>query len=128
MRIGDLFYLHDKKILIVDINGALSDDSKRQLALAGASIIGPLSNLADALLTLALHGPDAAIIDVIVEDSDMVEIARRLDDLQIPFVFAEISARAEASSLDGFYLNGDVDELRKITQTLFEGSTTLRLH
>lgn len=128
MRIGDLFYLLEKKILIVDINGALSEDSKRQLALAGASIIGPLSNLADALLAAALHGPDAAIIDVIVKASDMVEIARRLDDLQIPFVFAEISARAEALSLGGFYLNGDLDELRKITRALFEGSTTLRLH
>lgn len=128
MQIVDLFYLLDKKILIMDIHGALCQASKRQLALAGASIVGPLSNLEDVLLALGLRAPDAAIIDVLAEAPDMIELAQRLDDLGTPFIFASISARAKASGMEGFYLNGDIGELRKITQALFEDSVSLRLH
>lgn len=128
MRTGDLFYLIDKKILIMDINGALCEASKRQLALAGASIVGPLSNLEDVFLTLGIRTPDAVIIDVLADAADMIEIVQRLDDLGTPFIFASISARAEASSTEGFYLNGSIDELRKITQALFEDRVSLRFH
>lgn len=128
MQIVDLFYLLDKKILIMDVNGALCEASKRQLALAGASIVGPLSKRDDVLLALPLHDPDAVIIDMLAEASDMVEIVRTLDDLGTPFLFATISDRADASNKDGFNLDGDINALRKITQALFSGSVSLRFH
>lgn len=128
MRIVDLFYLLDRKILIMDINGTLCEASKRQLALAGASIVGPLSNVEDVLLALALHAPDALIIDVSVEADEMIEIVRKLDELGTPFIFAAMSGESEALIKDGFNLNGDINELRKITQALFSDSVSLRFH
>lgn len=119
MRITDLFYLLDRKILIMDVKDGLCDTSKRQLALAGASIIGPLANVDDVLLATALHGPDAAIIEVRAEDKDILQIARKLESLQIPFIFAAISTKANDFLQEGFNLNGDVNELRYITQALF---------
>jgi len=119
MRINDLFYLLDKKILIMDVHDGLSDASKRQLALAGASIIGPLSNVNDVLLAIALHEPDAVIIEARADERDIVQIARRFESLKVPFIFASISTRAKDFLQGGFNLNGDVEELRNITHALF---------
>jgi len=119
MQISDLFYLLGKKILILDVNDGLSDASRKQLALSGASIIGPLKRADDVLLAIPPHKPDAAIIEVTADDRDLVLIARRLENLRIPFVFAAISTDSKDFIQDGFNLNGKRDEFRKITRALF---------
>jgi len=119
MHVNDLFYLLDKKILIMDVHDRMCDASKRQLALSGASIIGPVISATGLIRGVSRHRPDAVIIDVTVVDQDIVRIARKLETLKIPFVFAAISTETEDFVPDGFNLNGDVEELRKITKALF---------
>lgn len=119
MQINDLFYLLDKKILILDVYEKVSDASKRQLALSGASVIGPVVSARDALLAVSSHELDAVIMEMRAGDCDIVVIVHRLEKLQIPFLFAAIATNDRDFVPDGFNLNGDVDELRKITQALF---------
>ena len=128
MQINDLFYLLDKTILIMDVHEQMGDASKRQLALSGVSIIGPVTSANDLLLTVSLHRPDAVIIEMRADDRDIFEIVQRLENLNIPFVFAAISGNKRDFVPSGFNLNGDVDELRKITRALFLKPVSDEIH
>ncbi|MDQ1184324.1 hypothetical protein [Agrobacterium larrymoorei] len=119
MQINDFFYLLEKKILIMDGHEGVCDASKRQFALSGVSIIGPVASVKDVSRAVSFHEPDAVIIDIRADDCDIVEIADRLYNLKIPFVFAAISTNKRDFVREGFNLNGDVAELRKITRALF---------
>ncbi|AEQ51745.1 response regulator [Pelagibacterium halotolerans] len=73
--------VEDEYLIALNIEMAMID--------LGASVIGPFSQVDDALT--ALKGatlPDAAILDINVRGRQVFPVADRLQERQIPFVFA----------------------------------------
>ena len=128
MRVEDVFHLVDKKILIMDLSDNLPQASRDQMALAGATIVGPLVSVEHVLLAIPLHEPDALIIDVDMEATGIARIVSVLEEKSTPYVFASIGVDYIEFADEGFSLNGDADDLRKIIRALFVEQAPFSLH
>ena len=85
--------LAGRKVLIVEDDYYLATDMVRTLGQAGAEIIGPVPSVRDALRLLAAQ-PEAAVLDVELQDGKSFPIADALTQRDIPFVFATGSVEA----------------------------------
>lgn len=80
--------LTDRRILVVEDEYFLADDIGWALHALGAEIVGPVGDLSEALILLDHCGPlDGAILDVNIQDENCFPLARKLQMLQVPFVF-----------------------------------------
>lgn len=82
------------RILIVEddvLNGFLMEEA---LQLAGYEVVGPARTVSRALALLEDSVVDAAILDLQIEDETSLAVARRLDDLGIPWAMATGHARS----------------------------------
>ncbi|MGK6312317.1 response regulator [Neorhizobium sp. DT-125] len=77
-----------KRILIVEDEYFLADETRRRLDQFGATVIGPAAHVEEALALIKQVEIDAAILDVHLGDQFVFPVAEELDRLDIPFVFA----------------------------------------
>ncbi len=80
--------LAGRRVLVVEDEYFVACDFCDWLEAAGAVIVGPAPDAAQACALLVSQRPDAAVIDINLGDGASYEVASRLADLQIPFAFA----------------------------------------
>ncbi len=87
---GDLSALQEgRRVLVVENDFMLADDLRRDLEREGADVMGPVASVAEALdLLRSEPSPDAAILDVFLDDEVSYSVADILRGRGIPFVFA----------------------------------------
>lgn len=80
--------LEGLKILIVEDEAAVSFLVEDMLQDLGCTLVWHASNVKEALGILAEHRPDAAVLDVNLRDELAYPVAERLDEMEVPFIFA----------------------------------------
>jgi len=91
---------------------------------AGATIVGPVSTLVDALERLISQMVDGVIIDIEVDEFALVELSKILDELCVPFLFVT----GHRSTVGPYILIDDVVELAKIGLALFSPPRARTVH
>jgi CheY-like chemotaxis protein len=76
------------RVLIVEDEYFLANDLERALRHEGAEIVGPISELPEAIRQVEEDGFDAAIIDINLHGQSACPVADKLAEEHIPFVFA----------------------------------------
>jgi DNA-binding NtrC family response regulator len=77
------------KVLVVDDDYFIADETRRTLATDGAEVVGPVASVEAALaLIAAAPGIDAAVLDVNLRDVMVYPVADALIERGVPFVFA----------------------------------------
>lgn len=84
----NLKLLSGKRILIVEDEYLVAEETRRVLEKCGAHVIGPVSNVQDGIALVHAGGIDAAVLDIKLNDELVFPLADLLDSLGIPFVFA----------------------------------------
>jgi PAS domain S-box-containing protein len=79
--------LENLRILLVEDDFYLAGDAERALRGAGAVVEGPYPSQSQAEDALARQRPDCAMIDINLGSGPSFELARRLRQHQVPFVF-----------------------------------------
>ena len=81
--------LKGKRILIVEDEWLLADHIDAIVVRAGGDVIGPAATVAEALALLAGDDrrPDAATLNVKLDDQLSYDVADRLTALGVPYVF-----------------------------------------
>lgn len=81
--------LKGKQILIVEDEWLLADHIGAIVAKAGGDIVGPAASVVEAMTLLARNGrlPDAATLNVRLDDQLSYPVADRLTELGVPYVF-----------------------------------------
>jgi CheY-like chemotaxis protein len=74
-------------VLVIEDDFYLADDAQQTLEAAGAKVLGPVSNAADALELLARTHPDCALVDVNLGGGANFVSAEALQQQGVPFVF-----------------------------------------
>jgi len=75
------------RVLVVEDDFYLATDAARALSVAGAEVLGPCATEADAREELAQARPDAVLRDINLGSGPTFELAEKLKDENIPFVF-----------------------------------------
>ncbi len=73
-------------ILVVERDDAVANLHERMILDAGFSVGASWSNYASAGTWLSTHSPDAAILDVKLQDKSCVDLAKKLSEREIPFL------------------------------------------
>jgi CheY-like chemotaxis protein len=122
----DLF--NGKTLLVIDQDFFVSEQARRMVESWGGVFI-VVDTVAQALELLRCTHVDAAIIDIDLETRDAFLLCERLDELDVPFVFAFGDSAAEAvRAHGGFALRGAVDALTDIGHGLFRRSAVASAH
>ena len=115
----------DKRILVVEDEYFLADEVRQKLLGLGAVVVGPVETVADALELIDGSEIDAAILDVHLGDEFVFPVADRLDELDIPCVFATgYDPAFIPMAYSGFALCEKPTELAKIARALWGGGPT----
>ncbi|MBW9091644.1 response regulator [Rhizobium wenxiniae] len=110
-----------KRILVVEDEYFLADEVRQKLIALGAKVVGPVASVRDAMELIEASEIDAAILDIHLGDEFVFPVADRLDELNIPFVFATGYDRAFVPvEYTGFALCEKPTELAKIARALWE--------
>jgi DNA-binding NarL/FixJ family response regulator len=72
----------DRRVLIVDDNGAFRAAERQLLERAGFSVVAEADSGGGGVEEAKAHGPDVAIVDVQLPDFDGFEVAARLSELE----------------------------------------------
>jgi DNA-binding response OmpR family regulator len=80
--------LSGKRVLIVEDDNILAMNLASELAVEGATVIGPAATVADALDVIASSELDGAIVDINLGGKAAFPVADALADRRVPFVFA----------------------------------------
>ena len=75
------------RVLVIEDEYLLGADLELALRAVGADVVGPMTNLADALDQADKGGFDVAILDINLGDSNAYGIAARLQQQAVPFLF-----------------------------------------
>jgi ActR/RegA family two-component response regulator len=125
----DIRLFSGKHILVVEDEYFLADDVQRKLLEIGAFVVGPSSNVEDALSLINEYRVDAAILDVHLGDELVFPVAEELERRDIPFVFATgYDPSFIPVKFTGFALCEKPTELGKIARALFKPSPDAELH
>jgi CheY-like chemotaxis protein len=108
-----------KRILVVEDEYFIADDTRRRLESLGASVIGPAASVARAIALIRWHKVDAAILDIKLNGETSYPVAEELERLAIPFVFASAYDRILPQKFQGYLLCSTLDELSLIGEALF---------
>ena len=76
-----------KSILVVEDAFLVGMQLKEDLESLGYSVVGPASTVQKAISLIELHSIHGAILDVNLGHENSTPIAKRLDELQVPFLF-----------------------------------------
>ncbi|MBX4867379.1 MULTISPECIES: response regulator [Rhizobium] len=88
MEESDQKVFSGKRILIVEDEYYLADETRRRLEDLGATIVGPTAKVGHALGLIGREHIDAAILDVCLGDELVFAVADELEERDINFVFA----------------------------------------
>ena len=81
--------LRGRRVLVVEDDYITAQDLLEELLRCGAEVMGPVANVADALILLESGlAPHMAILDIGLGDEKVYPVADALRDRDIPFVFA----------------------------------------
>ncbi|MBX5162033.1 MULTISPECIES: response regulator [unclassified Rhizobium] len=109
-----------KRILIVEDEYFLADETRRTLEDLGAIVVGPTSNVGRALDLIDREHIDAAILDVYLGDELVFAVADELEARDINFVFATGYDPSHIPvKYKGFALCEKPTELEQIAVALF---------
>jgi CheY-like chemotaxis protein len=117
-----------KKVLIVEDEYFLADETRRKLEDIGAVVVGPVGTVKAALELLETEQIDAAILDIHLIDEHVFPVAEELERRDIPFVFATgYDPSILPAKFTGFALCEKPTELGDIAEALF-GTCPSDLH
>ncbi len=109
-----------KRILVVEDEYFLADETRRRLEDLGATVVGPAANIRSALELIAVEQVDAAVLDVHLGDDLVFDVADELERREINFVFATgYDPSFIPQKYEGFALCEKPAELEKIAVALF---------
>lgn len=115
-----LHLLARKRILVVEDEYFLADETRKQLVALKADVIGPVATVEDAFALIETAIVDGAILDIHLGDEFVFPVADKLDTLDIPFVFASgYDPSVLPERFSGFLLCAKPTELSKIAHGLF---------
>lgn len=83
-------------VLVIEDDFYLADDAREALEGAGAKVLGPVSNAADALALLARTRPDCALVDVNLGGGASFVSAEALQQRGVAFVFLTAMKQAQS--------------------------------
>lgn len=86
------------RLLIVEDEWLIADDYASILGQAGYGIVGPCPSVGAALATLEQESVDAALLDIQLQGETSFPVARRLQNLNIPFAFLSGQGREHLPS------------------------------
>lgn len=110
-------------MLVVEDEYFLADETRKVLQAHGATVVGPLANVTDALDILDIEHPDGAILDVHLGDELVFPVAQKLEEKMIPYVFAtSYDPSIVPTQFNGFVLSSKPIDLIRITVALFAPS------
>jgi ActR/RegA family two-component response regulator len=113
--------LNGKRVLIVEDDYFIADETRRALESAGAIVIGPASSVESALALIDTTTPDGAILDIRLDGELVFPIAERLQETGIPFVFATAYLGIDIPErYGGYYLSPKPGALDQIAIALFK--------
>lgn len=81
-------FLEGYRILLVEDEYFIADESRIALEAAGAVVVGPLASIAEAMAQARQDGFDLAVLDIRLRDGKCYELADCLTAQSIPFIFA----------------------------------------
>ena len=84
---GAAFTLSGMSVLVVEDEYLLAEEACQELVARGATVIGPVSNVPDALEVVASTEIDAALLDIRLQGELVFPVAKALLDRGIRFVF-----------------------------------------
>lgn len=118
-----------KRILIVEDEYFLADDTRRKLEKLGAVVAGPTGSVRDALDLMNAFPIDGAILDVHLGDEFVFPVAEELERRDISFVFAtSYDPSIIPVKFTGFALCEKPTELEKIAAALFAKDADRKLN
>ncbi|MDH6267783.1 two-component SAPR family response regulator [Rhizobium sp. SG_E_25_P2] len=105
-----------KLLLVIDRDYFLSDDVRGMVEGWGGSFL-VVDTVKAGLSVLESRSVDAAIVDIEIDAREAFDLAERLDEKAIPFVFA--SSDSATAPLRGFVFRASVQALTEIGMGLF---------
>lgn len=109
-----------KRVLIVESEYFLSDETRHTIEQLGAKIVGPVPDVRGATELLDLVSVDGAVLDILLDEDAAFPVAAELDRRGIEFVFAiGFEPLAGSGYFPGFALCNQRTELEKIASALF---------
>jgi CheY-like chemotaxis protein len=109
-----------KRVLIVEDEYFLADETRRKLEESGAIVVGPVGTVGSALELLDVEQIDGAILDIHLVDELVFPVAEELEQRGIPFVFATgYNPSILPAKFTGFALCEKPAELGSIAEALF---------
>ena len=112
--------LQGKRILIVEDDYFVAEQTRRELEKLGAQIVGPVPSVGRALELLAIDTVDAAILDIHLDGEVVFPLADVLTERGVPFVFATGDAAPSLpEKYRGYVLREKPAELAVIAIALF---------
>jgi DNA-binding response OmpR family regulator len=79
--------LAGKHILVVEDEYVIACELADRLEKFGAIVEGPVPSVDEAMALISRRAPNAAVLDINLGDEFVFDVADRLLDLKIPFVF-----------------------------------------
>jgi two-component system, response regulator PdtaR len=89
-----------KTVLIVEDDFLLGMELERVMSQHGWRVIGPATTTAQALRLLNAERPDAAVLDVLLQDGLVTPVASRLRALGVPCIIVSGRKRPEGIAAD----------------------------
>ncbi|WP_244598545.1 response regulator [Rhizobium tubonense] len=115
----------NKRVLIVEDEYFLADETRLKLEDLGAIVIGPVATVRAALDLLDNESVDAAILDIHLGDGLVFPVAEELERCNVPFVFATgYDPSVIPEKFTGFTLSAKPTELGYIADALFGERST----
>ncbi|CCM78155.1 response regulator [Rhizobium mesoamericanum] len=112
--------LKGKRILIVEDEYFVADETRRALQAVGAKVIGPAPSVEIGMSMIDQETIDAAVLDIRLEGETVFPIAERLHALAIPFVFATAYITTDIpEKFGGYHLCEKPTALAEIATALF---------
>ncbi|TKT79153.1 response regulator [Aquamicrobium sp. LC103] len=118
--------LDGRRILLVEDDHLLTNETEKELARLGTIIIGPFSDVDLALDRISeIPAPDAAILDLSLSAARAFPLADELMKRRIPFVFATKQNLGRfPDRYPGFILCRRPPLMEEIVNALFGGGST----
>ena len=81
--------LNGRRILVVEDEYLIAGDIRDALLAAGATVLGPVPSVAQALDLIGSEPtPDGAMLDINLRGEEIFVVADKLVELGVPFIFA----------------------------------------
>lgn len=107
----------NKRLLIVEDEYFLAEETGRKLRELGALLIGPVSDIPRALDLIETRQVDAAILDLQLDANLAFPVAETLDRQELPYVFAV--GHSPPAGFTGFVLCEKAADIEHIAKALF---------